>query len=156
SPILRQWWHPPVRAPSVNCKQADRGPRVTPTLVEIRNLTKIFPLGESILGTRAKAEIRAVDEVSLEIRSGETLGLVGESGCGKSTLGRMVLRLIEPTSGGIRFNDQDVLKAPSGTLRRLRRDMQIIFQDPFASLNPRMRIEEIITEPLLIHAENGR
>ena len=124
-------------------------------LVEIRNLVKVYKTDEGVFG-KASREVHAVNGVSLDIHAGETLGLVGESGCGKSTLGRMILRLIEPTSGSIRFNDQDVLKAPPGTLRRLRRDMQIIFQDPFASLNPRMRIEEIITEPLLIHAENGR
>jgi len=124
---------------------------VTPTLVEIRNLTKIFPLGESILGTRAKGEIRAVDEVSLEIRSGETLGLVGESGSGKSTLGRLVLRLIEPTSGVIRFEGKDLRAAGHREMRRLRRDMQIIFQDPFGSLDPRMRVEDVISEPLIIH-----
>src|SRR5947208_4135872 len=124
-------------------------------LVEIRDLVKVYKTDEGIFG-KATREVHAVNGVSLEIHAGETLGLVGESGCGKSTMGRMVLRLVEPTSGSIRFNDQDVLTAPPGMLRRLRRDMQIIFQDPFASLNPRMRIEEIITEPLLIHAENGR
>src|SRR5207248_3598348 len=156
SPILRQWWHPPVRAPSVNCKQADRGPRVTPTLVEIRNLTKIFPLGESILGTRAKAEIRAVDEVSLEIRSGEMLGLVGESGSGKSTLGRLMLRLIEPTSGEVRFAGRSLLDLPAGELRALRREMQIVFQDPYGSLNPRMRVGTIAGEGLAIHGIGTR
>ena len=124
-------------------------------LVEVRDLVKTYQADEGVFG-KAKREVRAVNGVSLDINAGETLGLVGESGCGKTTLGRMILRLIEPTSGQIRFNNQDVLNASSGTLRRLRRDMQIIFQDPFASLNPRMRIEEIITEPLVIHGENGR
>src|ERR1700720_5015084 len=102
-------------------------------LVEIRNLTKVFPLGESMFGTRAKGEVRAVDDVSLEIHEGETLGLVGESGSGKSTLGRLVLRLIEPTSGAVAFNGVDLLHASGSELRRLRRAMQIIFQDPVGS-----------------------
>jgi len=127
-------------------------------LLEIRNLVKIYSTDESIFG-KAKREVLAVNGVSLDIHSGETLGLVGESGCGKTTLGRAVLRLIEPTSGEVRFNQQNVLTASPDALRRLRRDMQIIFQDPFASLNPRMRIEEIVTEPLVIHQnrmnENG-
>jgi ABC-type glutathione transport system ATPase component len=120
-------------------------------LLEIRNLTKIFPLGESIFGGGAKGEVRAVDDVSLDIQSGETLGLVGESGSGKSTLGRLVLRLIEPTSGRISLDGHDLLAAGHGEMRRLRRDMQIIFQDPFGSLDPRMRVEEVISEPLIIH-----
>ena len=120
-------------------------------LVEIRNLTKVFPLGESMFGARAKGEVRAVDDVSLDIHAGETLGLVGESGSGKSTLGRLVLRLIEPTSGSVRFEGRDLLAASHGEMRRLRRDMQIIFQDPFGSLDPRMNVEDIISEPLVIH-----
>jgi ABC-type oligopeptide transport system ATPase subunit len=116
-------------------------------LVEIRNLTKIFPQG--------KHEVRAVDDVSLDIHAGETLGLVGESGSGKSTLGRLVLRLIEPTAGSIRFEGRDLLGASSGEMRRLRRDMQIIFQDPFASLDPRYRVEDIIAEPLIIHGTSN-
>ena len=118
-------------------------------LLEAHNLTKVYKT-EGAFG-QAQREIPAVKGVSLDIHAGETLGLVGESGCGKSTLGRMLLRLIEPTSGSVRFGDQDVLSASGRALRRLRRDMQIIFQDPFASLNPRMRIEEIVTEPLVIH-----
>ncbi len=121
------------------------------SLLEIRNLTKVFPLGESIFGGGAKGEVRAVDDVSLDIEPGETLGLVGESGSGKSTLGRLVLRLIEPTSGSLRFEGKDLLAASHGEMRRLRRDMQIIFQDPFGSLDPRMRVEDLIAEPLIIH-----
>jgi ABC-type glutathione transport system ATPase component len=120
-------------------------------LLEIRNLTKVFPLGESIFGGGAKGEVRAVDDVSLDIEPGETLGLVGESGSGKSTLGRLVLRLIQPTSGSVLFDGRDLLAANHNEMRRLRRDMQIIFQDPFGSLDPRMRVEEVITEPLIIH-----
>jgi ABC-type oligopeptide transport system ATPase subunit len=120
-------------------------------LLEIRNLVKVFPRGESIFGGGPGGEIRAVDEVSLDIQSGETLGLVGESGSGKSTLGRLVLRLIEPTSGKIVFEGRDLLAAGHAEMRRLRRDMQIIFQDPFGSLDPRMRVEDVISEPLIIH-----
>jgi ABC-type glutathione transport system ATPase component len=126
-------------------------------LLTIRDLVKIYHTDEGMFG-KTKREVRAVNGVSLDIMQGETLGLVGESGCGKTTLGRMLLRLIEPTSGSITFNGQDVLAASGSRLRRLRRDMQIIFQDPFASLNPRMRVEEIVTEPLVIHstaASNG-
>ena len=120
-------------------------------LLEIRSLTKVFPLGESVFGGSAKGEVRAVDNVSLDIQSGETLGLVGESGSGKSTLGRLVLRLIEPTSGKITFEGRDLLAAGHAEMRRLRRDMQIIFQDPFGSLDPRMRVEDVISEPLIVH-----
>jgi oligopeptide transport system ATP-binding protein len=125
-------------------------------LVEIRNVTKIYPRGESALGGKLKGggEVRAVDDVSLDIHAGETLGLVGESGSGKSTLGRLILRLIEPTAGSIHFEGRDLLAASRGEMRRMRRDMQIIFQDPFASLDPRFRVEEIIAEPLIIHGNS--
>jgi peptide/nickel transport system ATP-binding protein len=96
-----------------------------------------------------------VDDVSLDINAGETVGLVGESGSGKSTLGRLILRLIEPTSGSIRFDGRDLPAASGGNLRRLRRDMQIIFQDPFSALDPRMRVEDLIAEPLVIHKREG-
>ena len=120
-------------------------------LLEISNLTKVFALGESVFGGGTTREVRAVDNVTLDIQSGETLGLVGESGSGKSTLGRLVLRLIEPTSGKIVFEGHDLVAASHGEMRRLRRDMQIIFQDPFGSLDPRMRVEDVISEPLIIH-----
>jgi ABC-type oligopeptide transport system ATPase subunit len=123
-------------------------------LVEIRNLTKIFPQGESAFTAR-KAEVRAVDDISLDIEAGETLGLVGESGSGKSTLGRLALRLIEPTSGSVGFDGYDLLRASHSELRHLRRHMQIIFQDPFSSLDPRMRVEDLVAEPLLIHNGSG-
>jgi len=120
-------------------------------LLEIRNLTKVFPLGESVFGGESKGEVRAVDDVSLDIEAGETVGLVGESGSGKSTFGRLVLRLIEPTSGSIKLNGRDLLAASRSEMRMLRRDMQIIFQDPFGSLDPRMRVEDVVAEPLIIH-----
>ena len=119
-------------------------------LVEVQNLTKIFPSGETLFG-KSSAEVRAVDDVSLEIQAGETLGLVGESGSGKSTLGRLILRLIEPTSGSMRFEGRDLLGMNHRELRAMRRDMQIIFQDPFGSLDQRMRVLDLIAEPLLIH-----
>ena len=120
-------------------------------LVEVRNLTKVFDLAESPFGSRRSGEVRAVDDVSFDIDEGETLGLVGESGSGKSTLGRLILRLIEPTSGAVVFNGIDLVTANASELRRLRRDMQIIFQDPFGSLDPRYRVEDVIAEPLILH-----
>jgi ABC-type oligopeptide transport system ATPase subunit len=120
-------------------------------LVAVRNVTKIFDLAESPFGSRSAGQVRAVDDVSLEIHEGETLGLVGESGSGKSTLGRLILRLIEPTSGTILFQGIDLLRANGSELRRLRRNMQIIFQDPFGSLDPRFRVEDVIAEPLILH-----
>jgi peptide/nickel transport system ATP-binding protein len=119
----------------------------------VRNLTKVFDLAEPSFGGRRSGEVRAVDDVSLEIHEGETLGLVGESGSGKSTLGRLVLRLIEPTSGAVAFNGVDLLNASGSELRRLRRDMQIIFQDPVGSLDPRYRVEDAVAEPLVLHGE---
>lgn len=114
-------------------------------LVEVRNLFKYFPIEGS------DEVVRAVDGVSFSIFRGETLGLVGESGCGKSTVGRCLLRLIEPTSGEVTFEGRDVLGMGKSDLRALRREMQIVFQDPYASLNPRKKIGDIVGEPLVIH-----
>ena len=125
-------------------------------LIEIRNLTKVFPHRELSFGEKTQSGVRAVDDVSFDIHAGETLGLVGESGSGKSTLGRLILRLIEPSSGTIRLEGRDLLAAGPAEMRRLRRDLQIIFQDPFASLDPRYRVEDIIAEPLIIHRDSHR
>jgi peptide/nickel transport system ATP-binding protein len=119
-------------------------------LVEVRNLSKVFS-GTTSVWAGTRPDVRAVHNVSLDIHSGEALGLVGESGSGKSTLGRMILRLIEPTSGSVIFDGIDVLAAGRQRMTALRREMQIIFQDPFGSLNPRLRVAEIVTEPLVIH-----
>ncbi len=120
-------------------------------LLEIRELVKTYTRAAGLFSSGSDAQLRAVNRVSLDILPGETLGLVGESGCGKTTLGRMILRLVEPTSGSIRFEGEDVLAASPGKLRQLRRHMQIVFQDPFASLNPRMRIFDVLSEPWRIH-----
>ncbi len=119
-------------------------------LVEVRDLTKHFARRGRTFG-RAPDPVRAVDGVSFDVMPGETLGLVGESGCGKTTTGRAILRLIEPTGGSVRFDGRDVLALGGGDLRRLRRRMQIVFQDPFASLNPRMTVGAIVREGLTIH-----
>jgi ABC-type oligopeptide transport system ATPase subunit len=118
-------------------------------LVEVRHLVKHFERGGGLL--RAKTIVKAVDDVSFSIEGGETFGLVGESGSGKSTTGRCMLRLIEPTSGEVRFRGEDVLLFDKARMRKARRDMQMVFQDPYSSLNPRMRARDIVEEPLVIH-----
>lgn len=120
-------------------------------LLVVEDLVKWFPLTQGIVFKRHIGDVKAVDGVSFKVREGETHGLVGESGCGKSTTGRAILRLHEPTSGRVYFEGVDVLALKKRQLREIRKDMQIIFQDPFASLNPRMTVRGIITEPLVIH-----
>ena len=119
-------------------------------LLRVKNLKKYFPIRGGLF-SREVARVHAVDDVSFDLVKGETLGLVGESGCGKSTTGRCILRLIEPTAGEVWFDDKNVTTLDKRSLRHLRRDMQIIFQDPYASLNPRMTVGSIIGEALVIH-----
>lgn len=120
-------------------------------LLEVEGLARHYPVRGGLMRSQSAGVVRAVDGVSFALVRGETFGLVGESGCGKSTLARLVLRLIEPTGGVVRFDGQDITALDGEPLRRLRRHMQIIFQDPFASLNPRMTVGEIVEEPLLVH-----
>ena len=125
---------------------------MTPALVDVRGLVKHFPGEREWLGLgRPRAVVRAVDDVSFAIAPGQTLGLVGESGCGKSTVGRTILRLVEPDAGRVTIDGQDVVALGASALRALRRRMQIVFQDPYGSLNPRMTVRQMLAEPLAIH-----
>lgn len=125
-------------------------------LLRVEHLTKHFAVQQSVLGSRLGAHVQAVTDVSFGVEEGETLGLVGESGCGKSTTGRCLIRLTEPTTGAIYFEDQDIRELKGKDLKAFRRQAQFIFQDPYASLNPRMTIGEIVSEPLVIHNEGTR
>ena len=120
-------------------------------LLEVKNLIKYFPVTKGLILERKIADVKAVDNVSFSIRQGETLGLVGESGAGKSTVGRCILQLIRPTSGQVFFDGADLCQMDEGSLRKTRRRMQPIFQDPYSSLNPRHTIEAIVGEPLIVH-----
>jgi peptide/nickel transport system ATP-binding protein/oligopeptide transport system ATP-binding protein len=125
----------------------------TRALLSVRELVKDFPVRGGGIIPRTVGRLRAVSDVSLDIRAGETLGLVGESGCGKSTVARCILRLYEPTAGSVVFAGQELTEVGPRRMRALRRDMQIVFQDPYASLNPRWTVNQIITEPFVIHGE---
>ncbi|MBN2304956.1 MAG: dipeptide ABC transporter ATP-binding protein [Anaerolineae bacterium] len=136
--------------------QADQVTGTTPAtdrkiLVEVKGLKKYFPIKSGILFQREVAAVKAVDNVSFHIYEGETLGLVGESGCGKSTTGRTILQLYEATAGSIKFQGQEITNLKGAQLRKMRREMQMIFQDPYASLNPRMSVGRIVAEPLVVH-----
>jgi oligopeptide transport system ATP-binding protein len=123
---------------------------MTEPLLQVSDLKKYFPIRGGVLGKKV-GDVKAVDGLSFFVNKGETLGIVGESGCGKSTTGRLILRLLEPTEGKVLFNNQDVTTLSNSDLRKLRRDMQFIFQDPYASLNPRHTVEKILEEPLIVH-----
>lgn len=124
-------------------------------VLSVRGLIKDFPIGKSVITSRPLRYLRAVADVSFDVRPGETLGLVGESGCGKSTLGRCILQLIKPDAGEVTFRGRNIVDARGGDLRELRRHMQIVFQDPYASLHPRMRAERILAEPLILAGLNA-
>jgi oligopeptide transport system ATP-binding protein len=125
-------------------------------LLEVKGLTKHFPVSKGVILSRLGETVKAVDDVTFTVEQGETLGLVGESGCGKSTTGRCIIRLLEPTAGSIMFGGVDVRKLRGKRLKAFRRDVQFIFQDPYASLNPRMTFGEIMSEPLVIHGIGTR
>jgi peptide/nickel transport system ATP-binding protein len=122
-----------------------------PPLVEVSDLVKHFPLTQGIILQRQIGAVHAVDGVSFDVGAGETLGIVGETGCGKSTTARLLLRLLDPTSGTVRFEGEDITAASGGRLKALRREMQMIFQDPYSSLNPRKTVGSVIGEPFTIH-----
>ncbi len=123
-------------------------------LIEVEHLTKRFPVASGVF-TRRSGEVHAVEDVSLSVRRGETLGIVGESGCGKSTTARLMLKLIEPTAGTIRFDGRDITNLSQSQMRPLRREMQMVFQDPYSSLNPRQTVGQIIGQPFSIHKTEG-
>jgi oligopeptide/dipeptide ABC transporter ATP-binding protein len=126
---------------------------VTENILEVEDLQKYYPVTQGIVFKRTVAQIKAVDGVSFALRTGETLGIVGESGCGKSTLARVLMNLDKPTSGTVKYKGQDVFKLNRGELKRLRRNVQLVMQDPYTSLNPRMTVGDIVGEPFEIHSE---
>src|SRR5690606_37150447 len=142
-PSVRHAYHPVLARPA-------RGSRLMTPLLKVDHLSKEFVVERTVFGRPVKT-VRAVDDVSLEIGKGETLALVGESGCGKSTLGRLIMRLVDPSSGTITLTGQDITSLSDRSLKPVRRRVQLIFQDPFASLNPRMTVGQMVAEPLMLH-----
>ena len=122
-------------------------------ILEVKNLKMHFPVGSGFLSRKPVGYVKAVDDVSFTVKRGETLGLVGESGCGKTTTGRCILQLYKPTAGQVIFDGQDLTSMNTKTMRGMRREMQVIFQDPYSSLNPRMTAGNIIGEPLIVHGQ---
>ena len=151
-PLVHSSMPPPVPPGAATCQY--EALRMAP-LIEVTDLKKHFPIRKGILG-RTVSNVLAVDGVSFSIDEGKTLGLVGESGCGKTTVGRTVLRLIEPTSGQIKVRGRDISGLDKAEMRPLRRQMQIVFQDPFSSLNPRIRVGKIVGEPLKVHGVGNK
>ena len=144
---------PDAQTAGASASTQDKGRRV---LVEVKDLKKHFPIKSGILVQREVAAVKAVDGVSFKIYEGETLGLVGESGCGKSTTGRTILQLYRPTSGSVKYEGKEISTLKGESLRKMRREMQMIFQDPYASLNPRMSVGRIVSEPLVVHNIGNR
>ena len=147
---------PMERAPASTPDEATRPDAATDVLVEVKDLVKHFPIYGGMLGFQQIGAVQAVDGVSFDVRRGETLGLVGESGCGKTTLGKVILRLIPPTSGSVTVNGRSIFELSSKDMVAVRRDMQIVFQDPYASLNPRMTVGEIIGEGPFVHGLSNK
>jgi oligopeptide transport system ATP-binding protein len=137
-------------AHDASCSMKWRREFMTEPLLKVENLKKHFPITGGILG-RPVSSVKAVDGVSFTVNKGETLGIVGESGCGKSTTGRMLMRLIDPSEGKVTFEDRELTSLSNSEMRKIRREMQMVFQDPFASLNPRHTVEQILEEPLKVH-----
>jgi oligopeptide transport system ATP-binding protein len=140
-----------MRTPDTGVNTSANGVGLGETLLDVKNLVMHFPLTQGIIIQRKVGAVQAVDDVSFSVKRGETLGLVGESGCGKSTTGRAILQLYKPTAGNVVFQGKDLTKLDGGEMRKMRRHLQMIFQDPYASLNPRMTVGSIIAEPMQIH-----
>jgi len=147
---LFSWKAPPRRNRGAFHENQGKALTTMTPLIEVRNLKKYFPVRKGVF-SRVVAHVRAVDDVSFSLAPGETLGLVGESGCGKTTAGRSLLRLVEPTAGDVLYNGVNLIGLPPAEMRRYRRELQIIFQDPYSSLNPRMTVGAIVAEGLVVH-----